>query len=295
VSDQVDVSIVLPVKNEARNVEQCIEAIFRQDTALKYEVIAIDSGSTDGTLEILRKYPAVKLVQIKAEEFGHGRTRNLGARLARGDIVVFLNADAIPLDENWLAPLAAALKAGDRVAGAYSRHIPREDCDLYMRRDLLTSMPPKVFAREREQKLNYTLFSTVSAAVPRKIWQTFPFAADILIAEDQDWARRVLDRGFKIAYEPASQVLHSHNYPARQLYRLKFKVGKSFNRFRSKGTALVGGLFLILGGFFVKFCGDILFIFRQQLPLRRKLKEIKIALPARLAGFWGRYRGWLDE
>jgi glycosyltransferase involved in cell wall biosynthesis len=294
-SGQVDVSIVMPVKNEARHVEQCLEAVFRQDTPLKYEVIVIDSGSTDGTLEILRKYPAVKLVQIKAEEFGHGRTRNLGAQSARGDIVVFLNADAIPLDENWLAPLLNALKADARAAGAYSRHIPRQDCDLYMRRDLLASMPPIGFAREGEQKLNYTLFSTVSAAVPRQIWQRFPFAADILIAEDQEWARRVLAQGFKIVYEPASRVLHSHNYPARELYRLKFKVGKSFNRFRSKGTALLGGFVLILGGFVVKFCGDILFIFRQQLPLRRKLKEIKMALLARLAGFWGRYRGWLDE
>lgn len=293
-SGQVDVSVVIPVKNEAHHIGQCIDAVLNQAVTLEYEIIAIDSGSTDNTLEIIKRFPAVKLVQIEPEEFGHGITRNLGGQTARGECIVFLNADALPVDENWLAPLIDAVKSDDRVAGAYSRHLPRPDCHLYMKRDLLKSMPPEKVIRSRDRKLNYTQFSTVSAAVRKEIWQRYPFARDIVIAEDQEWAKRVLDQGFNIVYEPASTVLHSHNYSPRELFEIKRKVARSFNRFRKRWRAVPAGLVLALGGFVYKVSTDILFIFRQRLPFRRKLQEIKISLAARGAGFWGKYSGWLQ-
>ena len=87
-----------------------------------------DSGSRDSTLEIARNYP-VRAVQIPAGEFGHGRTRNQGAKIASGGIIVFLNADAIPRDENWLSRLIDNFNNDNNLAGVYSCVYPRADCN----------------------------------------------------------------------------------------------------------------------------------------------------------------------
>lgn len=124
----IEVSVVIPVKNGERYLDRVLKKVFSQNINSKLEVIIIDSGSQDSTLEIAGKYP-VKVVEISAEEFGHGRTRNQGAQIASGEIIVFLNADAIPRDENWLKSLITNLKNGEKIAGAYSRIYPRADCN----------------------------------------------------------------------------------------------------------------------------------------------------------------------
>ncbi|MDQ1351162.1 MAG: hypothetical protein QG657_1464 [Acidobacteriota bacterium] len=292
------VSIVIPAKNEEENIAQCLDAILNQETSFAYEIIVIDSGSTDATVDIVKRYPAVQLAQIKSEEFGHGKTRNLGAEMARGDYIVFLNADAVPINTEWLTNLIRPLKENQNLAGVFSRHIPKDDCFLYMMRDLQTSMPDKPILRTKAGKMDFMLFSTVSAAIPKATWKQFPFDNDIIIAEDQAWANKVLNNGFAVLYEPASIVRHSHNYSARQLMENKRKVGEAEApfRFKNKYSALIIGFMFMTGGIIFKFFGDMLFIFFRSprgIPFSRKIKEIKISLAARAAGFWGRYKGWL--
>ena len=92
VKKPVDISIVILTKNEEKNIGRCLSGVFSQETDKEYEVIVIDSGSTDNTLNIVRNFP-VRVVQIKAHEFADGGTRNLGAQLAYGKYIVFLVAD----------------------------------------------------------------------------------------------------------------------------------------------------------------------------------------------------------
>ena len=82
---QIDVSIIIPTKNAGNEFDKSLSRIFTQKTKYRYEVIVIDSASTDTTLKIIAKYP-VRLIKIKPEEFGHGKTRNLGAGLAKGQV-----------------------------------------------------------------------------------------------------------------------------------------------------------------------------------------------------------------
>jgi rhamnosyltransferase len=294
----IEVSIVIPARNEGENIGQCLQAIDKQETPYTFEIIVIDSGSTDNTIDIVNKYPLVRLVQIEPGEFGHGKTRNLGAEMAKGHYIVFLNADAIPVNADWLNPLIGPLTRDKTMAGVFSRHVPKDDCYLYMVRDLQNAMPGKKILRTHAGKMDFMLFSTVSAAVSKETWQQFPFDNDIIIAEDQDWAKKVLNNGKKILYEPASMVSHSHNYTPRQLMENKRKIARASGRFKNRFTALTVGFILVAGGIFVKIMADMVFILfktPQKIPFPKKIKEIKISLIARFAGFRGRYKGWIGR
>ena len=294
----IDVSIVIPARNEGETIGQCMDAVCQQDTLYKVEMIVIDSGSTDNTPDVVKFYPLVKLIQIEPEAFGHGKTRNMGADMAAGHYIVFLNADAIPVNTHWLNALIDPLKENKDVAGVFSRHIPKKGCYLYMVRDLQNSMPKKRMVRTGTGigRLDFMLFSTVSAAIRRDVWQQYPFDRDIIIAEDQAWAKKVLNKGLKILYEPASMVYHSHNYTPRQLMENKRKIGQASGRFKNRMSALVLGFLLMTGGIVVKVTGDIFFILFKQserISFAQKVREIKMSLIARFASFWGRYNGWL--
>jgi rhamnosyltransferase len=296
------VSIIIPAKNEEANIGKCLDAVYRQETAHPVEVIVIDSGSTDATPAIVRQYSPVKLVEIQPQEFGHGKTRNLGAGISGGDYIVFLNADAIPGDNRWLTRLLEPFgkDGNNKIAGVFSRHIPKPGCYLYMIRDIHASMPPspRPMIRTGAGALDFMIFSTVSCAIPRQVWLKYPFANDIIIAEDQQWARQVLEKGLEIVYQPASMVYHSHNYSPRQLYEIKLKTAGATGKFKNKPGAAVLGFILVTGGLILKIIGDLGFILGQspqKISLSRKLKEIMIAFKARTAGFRGKYRGWLSR
>jgi len=131
----MDISIIIPTKNAGAEFNKCLACISQQKTKHKYEVIVIDSGSTDNTLNILTKYP-VRLIKIAPEEFGHGKTRNLGARLAQGDYLVYITQDAIPATGNWLDRLIKDMRQDNQIAGAYSRNLPKPGCGPSEARDI---------------------------------------------------------------------------------------------------------------------------------------------------------------
>ncbi|MBU4307525.1 MAG: glycosyltransferase [Candidatus Aminicenantes bacterium] len=290
---KIDISIIVPAKNEGENIRRCLDMVMAQECSYVFEVIVIDSGSQDDTVAIVKENKNIRLVEIRPDEFAHGKTRNLGAKLAKGNFLVFLNADAIPHDHHWLSALIDEFARDKKIAGVYSRHVPKNDCHLYMARDLEKSMPAKRMEKARVDRHDYFLFSTVSATIRKDIWSAYPFLDEILIAEDQNWAARVLQGGYKLVYTPASLVQHSHNYSLKELFNLKCRVGRSSKKFSNKASALFGGAFLALGGMIYKFSGDCRYVLRSGLPVKRKIREIFISLGARIFSFSGRYIGWL--
>lgn len=293
-----DVSVIIPAKNEKRNICTCLDAVFDQRTKYSYEIIVIDSGSDDGTVELVEEYESVRLLEIEPRAFGHGRTRNMGASVSRGRYLVFLNADAIPVGTGWLDALIDPLTADKdgKLAGVFSRQLPRENCYLYMARDLNASMPAQPRRITKPGRLTSMLFSTVSAAIPKRVWLQKGFKQNIIIAEDQDWARSVLKEGFHILYRPDSEVVHSHNYTPQQLMKSKLDIARATNPFKSRFSALTLGGLLVLGGAAFKIIGDFYYIwFKTPNAMTRedKTEECKISMEARWASFTGRYKGWI--
>lgn len=221
------VTVAYVTKNGAPWLDDTLRAVRAQRGPFALaEILAVDSGSTDGTLEILARH-GVSTRRIAPHEFGHGRTRNLAARDATGDIVVFLTQDATPADDDWLAPLVAALTGDPLLAGVWSRHAPRPDCHPMEWRTLAefplfeglgAQSPPRVSAARGNPEYaahpeRFYWFSNNSAAFRRDILLRRPFP-EVEFAEDQAWARGVLEAGFRTALVPASLILHSHAYPA---------------------------------------------------------------------------------
>src|SRR4030043_2343566 len=115
------ISIILLTKNGDIYLEEVLRKVFAQEIEETFEVIAIDSGSIDHTREILAKFP-IRVEEIPPSTFNHGETRNLGARLAKGEYLVYLTQDATPLNEEWLEGLVYPLKEDAFLAGAFLRH-----------------------------------------------------------------------------------------------------------------------------------------------------------------------------
>jgi len=227
------ISVVIPVLNGGADLVRCLDAIDGQVVGEEVEIVVVDSGSQDGSVEAARAHGA-RVHEIPASEFGHGRTRNLGAELAQGGTLVFTSQDAVAASETWLATLVRSLAEGDGVAGAYGRQLPHDDATPPERYflDFLYGPEARIQRLDAGAKPHFeqTLFSNVNSAIPRAVWQEFPFANDLIMSEDQEWSRRVLRAGYELVYEPEAAVHHSHRYSVADAFRRFFDSGVSAER-----------------------------------------------------------------
>ena len=217
-------SVVIPVLNAEPYLETLLEALLLQRPAPPEEILLVDSMSTDRTQAIAAAHGAVRVLPIR--DFSHGRARNLGARTALGDVVVLMSQDALPADPHWLAHLLAPF-ADARVAGTFSRQIPRLDAspmERFFYSSHFPAGPPKRRrARPGERPtLDGVFFSNVSSALRRAVLLTHPFEEELIMSEDQQWARDVLAAGYCTVYVPDSLVVHSHDYTLTSAFRRYF-------------------------------------------------------------------------
>jgi rhamnosyltransferase len=216
-------------KNNGQTLDEVLGAIFNQETAQPFEVIHVDSGSTDNTLTVADRY-ACRRYQIPSADFSHSATRNFAASLSRGELVVYVSADAAPAGPGWLEQLIAPLREPS-VAGVYGRQIPLPDANVieayFLERTYSTERRSKQLAPGQRLTLEDLFFSNVTSAIRRSVWERHPFDERLHMSEDQAWARDALRAGYAIVYEPEAAVLHSHNYTFGKLFRRNFDSGHS--------------------------------------------------------------------
>lgn len=239
-------SIFIPTKNAGKEFEIVLNQISKQNEK-NFEIIIVDSGSTNNTLQIVenfvKKNKDIPLVihQIKPENFGHGKTRNLSLKYAKAPYIVFLTQDAVPANNQWLSSLLANFK-DPKVAGTFSRQIPKKNaretekifcCYYFSDQKIITSLKNNV------PILNVMFFSNASSCIKKSVLKKYPFDESLIMTEDQEWAKRIIEKGYKKIYEPKSVVIHSHNYTLKQIFQRYFDsafsikqiLNKNFNRY----------------------------------------------------------------
>ncbi|MBU4200152.1 MAG: glycosyltransferase [Verrucomicrobia bacterium] len=218
------VSVVIPVLNAAAYLPALLNTLFAQKPAPPRNVVLVDSLSTDDTRTIGRSYNNVRIVPIA--RFSHGAARNLGAREAEGDIIVLLTQDALPRDTSWLEALLRPF-SDPQVGAVYSRQIPHPDAPPTEHFFLDYHFPPHTSMRrvktgEKHLGLEDVFFSNVSAAVRRPLLLRYPFDETLIMSEDQQFARDLIEAGYAVVYAPDSVVVHSHRYSLKTAFRRYF-------------------------------------------------------------------------
>jgi glycosyltransferase involved in cell wall biosynthesis/GT2 family glycosyltransferase len=293
-------TVVTLVKNGAPYLRDLMESLNGQELEGGLEVLAVDSGSTDGSLAILEAHGA-RVLRVPPDSFDHGGTRNLAASEARGAVVVFLSQDAVPAGTSFVHTLVETLEADPRLAGAFARQVPRSGADPLTRRDLaawVAAAPaarvvflPETSALEALSPLErhrLLAFDDVASAVRREVLLAHPFART-RFGEDVEWAQRVLRQGFGIGYVPSAVVVHSHARTARGLFRRNYLGHRVLQRLF--GLRTIPDLPHLVRASAGALASDLATLAREGARASAWL-----AAPAQaLAASYGQYRGARDE
>ena len=231
--NSVRASVVVVTFNAGPGFEALLDGLSSQETDFDYEVVVVDSGSTDGTVELARRYGA-SVHRVSRAEFDHGATRDLGLSLSRGEYAALVVQDAVPLDERWLAAMVETLDKDELTAGVYGRQVPRRESSP-LTRVLVNSWPTAGLERREQfagdpnlygslrpaERRSLATFDNVNSCVRRSVWEEIPFGR-ASFGEDLRWGKRVVEAGYKLVYEPRSAVFHSHERGAAYDLRRHF-------------------------------------------------------------------------
>lgn len=216
----MNISVVIRCLNEERHIGRLLEGIVHQ-TVDNPEIIVVDSGSTDYTLQIVSHYPA-RVVSITPEAFSFGRSLNLGCRAATGDVIAIVSAHCYPLYDDWLERLTRHFE-DPNVALVFGKQRGNE-VTKYSERQIFQKWFPEESSFDRK----HPFCNNANAAIRRSCWEELPYDEELTGLEDIDWARRTLARGYRLVYDAKAEIVHVHEETWRQIY----------NRYRREAIAL---------------------------------------------------------
>lgn len=227
----LDATICILTYNGEDFLESLLDSVYSQKSKYSFEVLVIDSGSKDLTLDICKNYKDLRLHQIDNTDFGHGKTRNLAISLSNSEFVVFLTQDAVPASDRWLESMIEPFKLIPEISCVFGKQIARPDCVVNVKREVTLVFrsfgDDGSISLQRKNELVARLgiannfLSDVNSAVRKENAVEVPFR-DIDYAEDQALGRDHLDAGWIKAYAPLGSVYHSHNYPPKKYFFRKF-------------------------------------------------------------------------
>lgn len=195
------ISVVIRAKNEEQYLGEVLRAILAQDEPEEFEVLLLDSGSTDRTLEIARSL-AGRIEEIPAGSFTFGRALNLGMKLAQGRIVVYVSAHCTPTTHAWLRELVTPLRQEPMLVATYGRQEPRPGINPFEEGGLHNAFPAD------KSRPPAALFSNANCAIWRHVLEATPFDEALEFAEDLVW--RLQFKPGEIRYVPTASVYHTH-------------------------------------------------------------------------------------
>jgi glycosyltransferase involved in cell wall biosynthesis len=275
-------SIIIRCYNEAEHIGKLLHGIDEQRLA-DHEIVLVDSGSTDGTLEIAEDYGVEKITHIAPEAFSFGRALNHGCEAADGRYCVMASAHVYPKRDDWLNQLIGKFDADDDIALVYGKQRGNE---------VTTFSENQIFQQwfpEHDIDIqDHPFCNNANAAIRRDVWEEYPYNEQLTGLEDVDWAKRVQEAGYTVAYSSEAEIVHVHDETAKEIY----------NRYRREAYAhkqiMPERSFSFLD-FLRLSMGNILSDYRAALA-EGALKETVLEIPKfRVLQFLGTYRGFNRE
>ena len=225
------VSIVIPVRDGARTLPACLDALARQEPVpdVTVELIVVDNGSSDGTRTLAACHPAVRRVVTESRP-GSYAARNAGLAAASGDVIAFTDADCIPAPD-WLRAGVAAMAEGrgDLVAG---RVVPRvgQAPTMWERFDA----GHHVDQRKYVEVLGFG--ATANLFVRRAVLDDVgAFDGEMGSGGDRELCRRAVAAGYRLAYAPQAAVSHGSRRSAGETWRLHRRLGAGLRQLHRRG------------------------------------------------------------
>ncbi len=257
IKNEFEISIVIRTYNEEKFLPISLEKIYGQDISKPIEIIVVDSGSTDSTLEVVKnyqqKYGNVKIISIAKETFTFGRALNIGISISEGKYIVLLSAHCIPCTKSWLKELIDPFKDIEVIA-TNGKQIPIKGVNPFEERRLL-----RLFKDRKD--LIAKRYSHANGALRKSILHLCPIDENAKSHEDKIWLTSVVKKNVgKIIYVPSAAVYHSHSLNLMETYSRAFwqeKIEKKMKEssFHFKKISIFFVLFLCVA-FFAKLFSD---------------------------------------
>ena len=273
----MSISIVIRAHNEEKHIDRLLQGISQQ-TQKDPEIILVDSGSSDHTLDIASKYP-VKIVHIQPEEFTFGFSLNRGISQAQGDLVVVASAHVYPVYPDWLERLVAPF-TDPHVALTYGKQ-RGNSLNKFSEGQIFQHWYPN----HTQLHQPYPFCNNANAAIRRSLWQDQPYDETLPGLEDLEWANRIMARGYAISYVAEAEVVHVHEETPAMVFNRYRREAMAFKRLFPQERYNLWHLFHNLT---TNITSDIWQASRQR-KLAVHFGEI---FRFRWMQFWGTYRGY---
>ncbi len=275
------ISVIMRTKNSCPTVIEALESLFAQQLPVdvSFELLVVDSGSTDDTLKHVARYPH-RLISIAPEAYFPGKVLNQAAQAAQGDILVFQNSDVVLLHPEALWNLVSAI--GGHTVASFARQLCRPEARLDVQRDYAISFP------EQGPPPAWMTYSLPFAAMKRSAWEKAPFYTWAWGSEDTEWGHR---HRSQIAYVPEARVMHSHNYTYKQMLGRHFIEGEADAWMTRKNISSAHGLRRRCARL-VSHCLRDLHYGMGSRSLLASMAGAATGLTYRATAEWGSYRGF---
>jgi glycosyltransferase involved in cell wall biosynthesis len=277
----VDVSIVIRTYNEQRYLPELLSAISSQQTDFEFETVIVDSGSTDGTLEIADQF-GCRVSRIPKHEFTFGRSLNIGCEAANGKVLVFISGHCVPCNTDWLAKLVDPVLRGTALY-SYGRQVGR-DTTKFSERQVFSKYYPEAAKAPQDG----FFCNNANAALSHAAWETHKFDESLTGLEDMKLAKIIFDLGESIAYVLDAPVFHIHDESWHQV-RIRYE------REALALREIMPEVHIGFADFLRYFFSGVLHDFGVALEQRAMMKHAGDVIAFRWMQFWGTYRGNLEH
>ncbi|MBR9907036.1 MAG: glycosyltransferase [Gammaproteobacteria bacterium] len=272
-------SIIIRTFNEERYLEELLTSIAKQQSEVfSWEVVIVDSGSTDRTLEIASSFEA-RVIHIRKEEFTFGRSLNIGCDSAKGDFVAFISGHCIPTNRHWLEELLLPLHEDSDCWYSYGQQVGRdstkfsEECHF------------KKFFPDRSRIQSESFFcNNANAATKKSVWEEFKFDELLTGLEDLLFGKQIIERGKKICYTHKSSVFHIHD---ESWFQVRHRYERESLALRDINPEIQFDIIDFIKCFVVSVLSDSRYAIEQG----RFFKVFGSILAFRLMYCWGTYKG----